>query len=144
MARSIAAALPVGLRLVFRPHPIERDLLDELARSNQAGVEVDNVADINASMFGTAAVIGEVSTGLFESVGLAGRTFVWDTPKARFSLGSHPFETFSSAVEFATKLAQRRLAAPLASANLWASGWQQRYAAFLSEHGIEIQVNKQA
>ncbi len=134
MARAIAAALPPSLRLVFRPHPIERDLLGQLARTNQAGVEVDDVADINASMFGTAAVVGEVSTGLFESVGLAGRTFVWDTPKARFSLGSHPFETFSSATEFATKLAQSEGSAITAS--LWASGWQHRYAAFLSEHGV--------
>ena len=144
IARSIAAVLPIGLRLVFRPHPIERGLLDKLARSNQVGIEVDDVEDINASMFGTAAVIGEVSTGLFESVGLAGRTFVWDTPKARFTLGSHPFETFSSAAELSTKLAQPPLETPTATASLWASGWQQRYAAFLSEHGVAPQVSKQA
>lgn len=138
MARAIDAAIrPAKLRLVFRPHPLERDRLSQLERAGAVGVEVDSIPDINMSMFGTAAVIGETSTGLFEAIGLAGRTLVWDTPKARFSLGPHPFETFESPAELAGKLA--RAPEPderQAATNVWASDWRARYKAFLAEHGI--------
>ena len=49
MARAINAAIrPANLRLVFRPHPFERDRLAQLVRDGVAGVEVDKSPDINA------------------------------------------------------------------------------------------------
>lgn len=138
MARAINAAIrPANLRLVFRPHPFERDRLAQLVRDDVAGVELDKSPDINASMAGAAAVIGETSTGLFEAVGLARRTLVWDTPKARFTLGHHPLETFQSPAELAAKLAgPAELDSRRTVAHIWAADWQARYRAFLAEHGV--------
>lgn len=138
MARAIAETIrPMNLRLVFRPHPLERDHLAQLQLEGTAVVEVDSISDINASMAGAAAVIGETSTGLFEAVGLAARALVWDTPKARFTLGPHPLETFQSPQELAAKLAapanpdsRRRVD------HIWAPDWRQRYTTFLAEHGV--------
>lgn len=137
MAQEIDEAIrPANLRLIFRPHPIERARIAELGEQGVLEVEIDTIADINAAMSGTAAVVGETSTGLYEAIGLSARVLVWNTPKAEFTLGRHPFETFASAPDLAARLAREPSQQDNQSqSKIWAPDWQQRYTAFLAQHG---------
>lgn len=135
MAAALAKTIsPAGLRLIFRPHPLERQQINKMAIAET--IAIDHVPDINASMAGAAAVVGETSTGLFEAAGLAKRVFVWDTPKSRFALGEHIFESFATAEELAAKLAQSSSRPGSAADELWAPHWQINYARFLRDHGV--------
>lgn len=137
MAATLARVVEaIGLRLVFRPHPLERQLVCDMSAAGESMVEIDQVPDINASMAGVAGVIGETSTGLFEAVGLAKRVFVWDTSKSRFALGEHFFETFATAGELAAKMSQPASFPGSPTTELWAPNWQSNYANFLREHGV--------
>lgn len=135
MAATLAKTIsPVGLRLIFRPHPLERQQISKMAIAET--IAIDQVPDISTSMAGVVAVIGETSTGLFEAAGLAKRVFVWDTPKSRFALGEHLFETFETAEELTAKLGQPSSRPSSAADELWAPNWRMNYARFLRDHGV--------
>jgi hypothetical protein len=128
------------LRVVFRPHPLERA---RVLASNPKGigaVHVDSHADIYESFASAAALVSETSTGLFEAVGLVDRIFALETPRGRFSMPRHPFETCAGAEDMAARLSDRSAAVPDAAevARIWAPDWRSNYRAFLeSVHRIE-------
>jgi hypothetical protein len=133
LAKSIAQA-DKGSRVVFRPHPMERDRVRDLAAGGSSalsGVVIDTSADIYESFRRARALVSEVSTGLFEAVGLVERIFIWDTMKARFAYPSHSFEDFTSVEELVRKLA--RPCTPLADQldTIWAPHWRENYRHFL-------------
>lgn len=120
----------LGLRVVFRPHPMERR---NVAASDGQPFTVDTQPDIYASFERAHAVVSEVSTGLFEAVGLAQRVVMWETPKARFSFPAHTFETFTDAEQLGAVLESpsRRPLTPEAVERTWAPGWKANYTRFV-------------
>lgn len=132
LARDIApAAQRAGLRVVFRPHPRERAGVAAAWR-DIPGVVLDTQADIYTSLRAAHAVVSELSTGLFEAIGLADKVLLWNTPKSRFAFPVHPFATFDDAGELATMLAGTAgvLDAGQVEA-IWAPGWREAYAAYV-------------
>ncbi len=132
LCRRLAVIVPSPLKVVFRPHPLER--------AQTAGLNVDSVPiDLEPDLYGTLAaahaVIGEASTALFEAIGMVPRIFVWDTDKSRFYLGDHPFQRFSEPAEVAAMLAtddQGRLRSDVAR-DMWADDWRGRFMTFIAE-----------
>lgn len=136
-AAEIAAALGGrGLRVVLRPHPAERSQVAARYGSAVGTVQIDQNADLYASLTSANSVITELSTALFEAVGVAGRVFMWNTPKARFMFPELPFPVADSAAALIEKVrdsAEGRVSDALAG-DIWADDWQRRYRAFLSQH----------
>lgn len=138
-AESIAAALTKsGFDVVLRPHPLERSAVAATYGDAIRQVELDQEEDLYASLANAHAVISEVSTGLFEAVGIAEKIFVWDTPKARFGFPSHPFQRFQTVPELVDLIMEEQTGrlAPEALAAIWAPNWEGNYDAFLEELGI--------
>lgn len=132
LARAVApAALRAGLRVVFRPHPLERAALAGHWRE-VPGLVVDANPDIYASLRGAHVVVSELSTGLFEAIGLADRVLLWNTPKARFAWPVHPFATFDDAEQLAAQLGGREGALdPGQVEAVWAPGWREGYTRYV-------------
>jgi len=128
-AARLAEALPTGLRVAFRPHPLERSYL---SRQAAVPVDLDLAGDLYESLSGAVAVVGEASTALFEAVGLVDRIFAWDTPKSRFYLGNHPFEVVwePEQIAEAMRLASRS-SSELHVDDVWAPDWRARFARFV-------------
>ena len=140
LARKIEpGATRKGLRVVLRPHPLERTLVETTHGRSIGKVLIDGNADLYASLQSAHAVVSEVSTGLFEAAGVADRIFIWDTPKAGFSYPNHPFQAFTSAETLMDQLDQSdsgRLAAS-ASAAIWAPAWRENYLEFLRAQNVD-------
>jgi hypothetical protein len=137
LARDVEpAARRLGLRVVLRPHPLERT--EVLSRHGTAmdAVAVDGNADLYTSLASAHTVVSEVSTGLFEAVGLADRILMWDTPKSRFGYPVLPFDTFDNAAALISHLADDRIGRwPTDHAvTIWAPGWRGNYMDFLDSH----------
>jgi hypothetical protein len=113
-------------RVVFRPHPLEIHRMGD-----GLGVEVDREVDLYSSLANAQAVVAEASTALFESVGLVPRVFAWDTPKSRFYLGSHPFESITDPADLVKKLADPIPDYGAVGASLWADDWEGRFREYL-------------
>lgn len=135
-ARRLASAGNTGLRVVFRPHPMERSKVMSVTAGGCAGkVHIDQNKDIYESFCTAHAVVSEVSTGLFEAAGLADRVFIWDTPKARFGYPTHPFAAVSGADDLAVQI-KGGVAGRLAIENiegLWAPNWRANYLSFIRD-----------
>ncbi len=124
-------------RVVFRPHPLERTKLqDLLATKKIGGVVIDVDLDIYNAFCNAHVVVNEVSTGLFEAVGLADRVLIWDTPKSKFYYPNHPFASFVDANDLLEKIKDGSTGLlDLQSAHsVWADGWEGNYKNFLIQN----------
>lgn len=119
-----------GGRVVFRPHPIERDRLKTL--DLPPGVAADVNSDIYQSLRHARFVISELSTGLFEATGLGCTPLVWSTPKSRFSMPNCPFQSFSSFDELKEILAKSPGEQNLPS-DFWEPDWKSNFIKFVEE-----------
>lgn len=131
--RDLHAKLDLNFDVLFRPHPLEREHVLKLNKEHLGSLKVDHEPDIYVSLSKSDTVIGEVSTGLFEAVGLARRIFVWGTPKSRFGLPDHPFSSFKTAADLALMLSDpgKGSVSDEAMEAVWASDWQTRFKNFV-------------
>jgi hypothetical protein len=139
LAEELAAALTNSeFDVVLRPHPLERSSVAQTYGRAVAQIELDQQEDLYASLTNAHSVISEVSTGLFEAVGIAEKVFVWDTPKARFGFPSHPFHRFQTVPELVDLIADEQAGrlAPEALNAIWAADWASSYDGFLARLGI--------
>lgn len=130
-ARTVARAVESrGLDVVLRPHPAERTTVLERYGTSVDGVQIDDGPDIYAAFTNAHTVVSELSTGLFEAVGLVDRIILLNTAKARFAFPTHPFAAANS-VDEAIALIDDELAPMVDGAALWEPDWQKNYQWFL-------------
>lgn len=131
--RQLASAIPSGTRVLFRPHPLERQhFANKDVRSKWSGISLDTNDDIYTSFRTARAVVGESSTALFEAAGLVDQIFVLDSAKSRFSVPNHPFAKFCDIADLQAQLDSGPKRQDQASDDdIWAPDWQERYIAFL-------------
>lgn len=133
---SLAAALGSAVEVVFRPHPLERASVWAKYPDGFVGkVRVDTHQDIYSSFREAGAVVSELSTGLFEAIGLVPKVFIWNTPKARFAFPVHPFQGFSDANELAHLILDESAGRVSAQnmTSIWAPNWQRNYLDFIEK-----------
>ena len=120
-------------RVVFRPHPLERAHVLRLHGRKTGDVAIEWEMGICEAFEAAEIVVSEISTGLFEAVGLANRIFLWDTPKATFCYPHHPFATFSDADDLVAKIQDGESGRVDVSTaeDFWAPNWKENYLAFL-------------
>lgn len=124
--------------VVFRPHPLEVAYVRERFKGKDiTGVSIVSDGSIYDAFYGASVVVGEVSTGLFEAIGLVDKIFRWDTPKARFAYPDHPFDTFTDVSELAEKIRDPRAGRVSLETvdEIWAPNWQENYRSFLEQVG---------
>lgn len=123
-------------KVLFRPHPLERVKLDSLSIPSDVGI--DRNQNIYDSFKSANVVISELSTGLFEAVGLVPSIFVWKTEKAIFAFSNIPFESFRDLAELKTLFSRQMLCTSTAEkkqiidTELWEKNWKENYIKFVS------------
>lgn len=136
LCERLAAVLGSAIEVVFRPHPLERtSVLVKYPDGFVGKVRVDTHQDIYSSFRDAGAVVSELSTGLFEAIGLVPKVFIWNTPKARFAFPVHPFQGFSDANELAHLVLDENAGRVSAQnmTSIWAPNWQRNYLDFIEK-----------
>jgi len=122
-----------GLTVAFRPHPFERDRVRSIQLPE--GVVLDTQPDIYPSLIESRVVISELSTGLFEAVGLSDMVLLWDTEKSRFAFPELPFKSFSTIDELEMLLKNTPLfsgeSSSIPVSELWEPNWKENYLRFV-------------
>ncbi len=126
----LADVLGNEYRIVFRPHPLERPRIDDIVARHGSSAHIDRNPDMYQSFTTVFALLSEVSTGLFEAVGIVPNIFLWDTPKARFCFPTFPFEAVKNADEMKIRLSEDRPCF-IAPEEIWENDWKGNYTAFL-------------
>jgi hypothetical protein len=125
-----------GLEVVIRPHPFERSMVMSRFGKKIGDVRIDDSPDVFTSLRRSKILVSELSTGLFDAIGLTDHIYMWNTEKARFTFPTHPFESFSSASELAALIDRPAIPSKLTAGDFWAPHWEESYAAFLARFGI--------
>lgn len=135
LAQELANLIGNRYRVVLRPHPLERAEVYRRFPDRRAGnVTIDSNRDIYSSFVTAYAVAGEVSTGLFEAMGIVSRVLLWETPKARFSYPRHPFSSFTNAKGFVEALLKpASLQSSVMETDIWAAEWAGNYQRYLMQ-----------
>lgn len=135
LAREIATAMQGGeLQVVLRPHPLERSSVVRRYGERVDDVAIDAEPDIYTSFASAHSLVSEVSTGLFEAVGLVDRIVLLNTAKARFAYPEHPFAKAQTAQEVVDFVCGRGSSLPsIDASDLWTRDWHGRYQCFLAE-----------
>jgi hypothetical protein len=131
--RELGGLVSTEYAVVFRPHPLERSRVFALPAGVAQGFRIDRDPDIYPSLAGADTVVAELSTGLFEAVGLTRRIFVWNTAKSRFGLPEHPFGSFDTVGSLAGMIDRdsgEGSVSGLAAEEIWAPDWQGRFRGF--------------
>ncbi len=122
-----------GLSVVFRPHPFEREKIKLLKIPEN--VRLDFEPDIYSSLKESNVVISELSTGLFEAIGLVEKVVLWETDKSRFAFPEIPFDSFSTLKELESILKSEdschKQNSSLVESELWEPNWKQNYLSFV-------------
>lgn len=122
-----------GLTVVFRPHPFEREKVKSLKFPD--GVRLDSHEDIYSSLKESSVVISELSTGLFEAVGLVDKVLLWETDKSRFAFPEIPFKSFSAMDELELIINDRdslqNNSSAIPASDLWEPNWRRNFLQFV-------------
>ena len=108
-----------------------------MSKVETAALYIDSNPDLYYSLRTAHTVVSEVSTGLFEAVGIVDRIFIWDTQKSRFGYPMHPFEKFDSVETLIEKLTDKAYGIhneSLKSEDIWSENWKSNYENFLTKH----------
>jgi hypothetical protein len=135
----LSGALGDGFKVIFRPHPSNlANFLSSKRNRFPERLTVDDTPDLYRSLGRVDVVVSELSTGLFEAVGIVPRIFMWTTPKSEFSFPVSPFEKFSGLDDLAIQLKAppERVPEPLDSTQFWEPNWRANYANFLDHAGV--------
>lgn len=135
LAEELDSLLKGRYQVVLRPHPLERMQAYSRYPDGVVGnVIIDRNRDIYESLNSAYVVAGEVSTGLFEAIGIVPKVLLWETPKAKFCYPTHPFFGFSNALEFADAiLSPDGGQIDVTQEDIWASGWRDNYQYYLKQ-----------
>ena len=122
-----------GMQVVFRPHPFEREKVKSLIFPD--GVRLDSHEDIYSSLKESSVVISELSTGLFEAVGLVDKVLLWETDKSRFAFPEIPFKSFSTMAELeliiSDKYPLQKDSPTVPASDLWEPNWRRNFLRFV-------------
>jgi hypothetical protein len=129
----LAESLSTKYRIVFRPHPLERECVQRLYGGKVGKIVIEWKRPIYEAFGAAEIVVSELSTGLFEAIGLVNRIFLWDTSKAKFCYPSHPFTAFFDADDLIAKIKDDETGRVDSSTaeEFWAPYWKENYLAFL-------------
>ncbi len=127
-------ALKLQYEVIFRPHPGERKKFESKAERDKHSFLIDTQKNIFDTFCNVDVVISEISTGLFDAIGIVEKILVWQTEKADFFYQNHPFDRFKNIEDLLCNLEKPSIFFSKQKIDyFWASNWRNNYLQFLTE-----------
>jgi hypothetical protein len=136
MARDVAKSTKNNESILFRPHPLERSRLSSSMLPK--GVYLDTNETIYESLSQARVVISELSTGLFEAIGITEKILIWETPKSNFAFPQLPFPSFTNIDELKVLINDKYLCETYMQGvdadDIWQPNWEKNYEKYVSSN----------
>lgn len=120
-------------KVVFRPHPSERLTAASVA-TDSGNFVIDNDRPIYTALSESEVVISEISTVLFEAIGLVKKIIVWSNDFSKYSLPECPFATAESVEELITAITEGPTDKNAGESDFWASNWEENFRSFVKTY----------
>lgn len=135
LALELSKILP-EYEVVFRPHPGEVKNTLRLMEEKNIDIQLDTIKELYESLDKTSVVVSEVSTVLFEAIGIVDDIIVLNTAYSQSYLPEHPFSLCNNAQDI-LKVIRNPQKNDYGKETFWAADWEHNYQKFLSDIGIE-------
>lgn len=122
-------------KILFRPHPTERYETHQLLHNKSYSFSLDENPDLYAVLEESAIVISEVSTVLFEAVGLVDYVYVWHRDSSNNIIQNCPFPVFKESKELLSILNSGKNQREYGN-SFWARGWKNNFYKYLFDLGV--------
>lgn len=116
--------------VIFRPHPGEDSIAREIVDEKGSNVRFDENFEIYDTLKQAFVVISEITTVLFEAVGVVKKIIVWNNDYAKAFLPDHPFDSFER-VEELQDIIYGDLDKEYKDCEFWSEDCLQRYKNFV-------------
>lgn len=120
-----------GYRVKYRPHPGERKYVEDYIKQKGINIEIDSNVEVYDSLKESDIIISEISTVLFEAVGIVKRILVWQTNYSLEYFPDPPFEVFSRFDDIMGLLDSDEKIPNYYRSEFWDSNWEQKYRDFV-------------
>lgn len=140
LAQKVAEKFVRKWEVIFRPHPVERLYATQIEKK-YSGVRIDYNHDLYQELEQAYAVISEMSTVLFEAIGLSKRIIVWRTQYSKNWMADNPFEEFESLDEL-YKLMQADNEVNYSQEMFWNKDFSINYRRFVKKLWDSIVIEK--
>lgn len=130
LAIFLSESLP-NRTVLFRPHPSERYEAGQFLEKANSKVNLDLENNLYKSLEQADVIVSEISTVLFEAIGLVPRIIVWRTDYSKFILKECPFESFENDNEL-LKIIANRSSLSIDENCFWENNWKEKFSNVLN------------
>lgn len=117
--------------VVFRPHPGEEVEARAIAFKKNSQIRFDDNYEIYDTLNQAYAVISEITTVLFEAVGIVEKIIVWNNDYSKAFLPEHPFDSFEHIDELSNIIYGNRIK-KYTNDDFWSVHCLQKYKVFIN------------
>lgn len=142
MTRTLSQSLP-DYDVVFRPHPGEILEANRLLAEKNYKIKMDHEKEIYKSLEMTSVVISEISTVLYEAIGICDKIIVLDTDYSRTRMPDHPFAKCKTLEDIMDIVRNNSDLSNEYDQNVWAKNAKRNYKSFIENCGIYKNINSQ-
>lgn len=114
-----------NFQVIFRPHPSERVQAEQLSKK-YGDVKLDMSGDLYQELPRTEVLISEVSTVLFEAIGVVPKILVWRTEYSKSLMPDCPFNSFNS-IEDIENVIDRYTAPKISEDEIWLQDYKEAF-----------------
>ena len=118
--------------VLFRPHPGEVQATNRLIHSRSSNIRLDPVKEIYESLAISNTVISEISTVLFEAIGVCEKIIVLDTEQSRYLLPENPFIKCRDVEDIIDVINSDRHV-EYDDDKIWKQNWELNYKTFVTK-----------
>lgn len=119
------------LEIVFRPHPSERIYTQQLLSNRKVLYSIDFNRELYSLLGEAELVVSEISTTLFEAIGIVPRIVVWRTAQSKFILPDCPFEMFETQEDL-VRIIKNHYFVSVDEKSIWIDKWENNLGEFLN------------
>jgi hypothetical protein len=118
-------------KVIFRPHPLERNSIEALIKINEYDFVIDQNEDLYATLMIVDTVVTEMSTVLFEATGIVKNVFSLASQKTGGYYTNIPFDIVYSVSDITSRLINGVTTVRyIEEHEIWANDWQSSYQCF--------------
>lgn len=124
----------ITYEVVFRPHPIEKKAVHDLMLNMDGDITLDLIDEVYDSLNVSNVIISEVSTVLFDAVGICDKIIIIDTEFSRFLIPDNPFIKCKGLSDIVDAILDTNLLTSREIAeSVWKSDWKNNYRSFIEQ-----------
>ena len=135
LAKKTFLSLKGKYEVYIRPHPIEKIQINKSNMDFYEDIKIDNEENVFKSLSDKEIVVGEMSTVLYESLGIVSKVFILRTKKSEFVLPSHPFKEIRNIKNLIKEInLNKKNNLRIDLKDYFEKNWEKNYKKYLNKH----------